>query len=87
MDPDDGATNALYAEIDRLTSEMEERSIEQSRLEEVRFRRIDNLCAALDRVRALHQPYNDAGTEYCNGCDDPWPCANFLALSMPREVK
>ena len=93
MGHDDSATNALYAEIDRLTSEMESQKVEQSRLEEVRFRRLDNMRDAMERAREVarvHPHADTCATELSPDAGYPCSCWRgdlIVALTMPAEVE
>lgn len=42
------------------------------------------LVAAVERVRALHEPYRDrfTGDEYCGRCETNYPCPTAEALEM-----
>ena len=47
---------------------------------------IDNLQAAIARVRELHQSIfepimeSQIGAHWCTGCDEPYPCSTIKAL-------
>jgi hypothetical protein len=91
MSHDDSATNALYAEIDRLTSEAAAQLEEDLRLQEVRFRRLDNMRDAMERAREVarvHPHADTCATELSPNAGYPCSCWRgdlIIALTMPTE--
>ena len=40
----------------------------------------DTLAQQVEKVRALHQPWDDGPQPYCTHDREPWPCPTELAL-------
>ena len=43
--------------------------------------RINALAQQVEKVRALHQPWDDGPQPYCTHDREPWPCPTVQALT------
>ena len=66
----------LVAEIQRLTNDLavtEAQAIDRDEAATI-------LAQQVEKVRALHQPWDDGPQPYCTHDREPWPCPTELAL-------
>ena len=76
MDKDVLAIRDLVAEVQRLTNDLavtEAQAIDRDEAATI-------LAQQVEKVRALHQPWDDGPQPYCTHDREPWPCPTEQAL-------
>ena len=69
----------LVAEVERLTNDLavtEAQAIDRDEAATI-------LAQQVEKVRALHQPWDDGPQPYCTHDREPWPCPTEQALGGP----